>query len=178
MKKRWWFLPGVVLAVAVVMLMQPYPVGAPTEPEPMMPMPAEEFLAYSSTGLEQGIQYIYLGENEVFPEWRTGTGGVDGVVYCATDSDKPSYLTPSGVEGRDCPALTSEGGARVQLMETDSQHHQLESLRGSLELLDGGTWMESTVFLQPSNYQVTVWYWRGIVRLNDATDMLRLNHVP
>ncbi len=178
MKKSLSYLPVVLLVVVLLALMGPCPVSAPSEPEPVVPMLAEEFLASSRTGFEQQVQYIYLEENEVFPEWRTGISGVDGVVYCANDSDKPAYLTPFGVEGRDCLALTSEAGARVQILETDSQHHQLNSLRGSMQVLDGGVWVKSSVYLQPGNIQVEIWYWRGRVRLADATDALTLNYVP
>jgi len=178
MKKSLRFLPGVAFVVLLVMLLQPCPVSAPSEPEPVAPMPAEEFLASSRTGFEQQVQYIYLEENELFPEWRTGISGVDGVVYCDNDSDRPSYLTPFGVEGRYCPALTSEEGARVQILETDFQHTQLTSLHGSLRMVDGGVWVLSSLVLQPGNYDIDIWYWRGIVRLSDATDALRLNYVP
>lgn len=178
MKKSLWFLPGVALVVIVVLLMQPCPAIAPSEPVFLESMPSEEFLASSRTGFEQGVQYIYLEENEVFPEWRTGIAGIDGVVYCTNSSDDPSYLTPLGVEGRYCPALASEVGARVQILETDFQHHQLTSHLGSMEVLDGGVWVRTSVTLQPGNYQVTIWYWRGVVRLNDEDDMLQLNYVP
>lgn len=176
--RRIWVVAGVVLFVILVALTRTCPVSAPSEPVEIEHMPSEEYLALTHTNEGETTRYIFMEANQLFPEWRTGIAGVDGVVYCDSNSDTPTYLTPFGVEGRNCSALTSEEGARVQLLETDSQNHQLVSLQGSMQVVDGGVWVKSTIMLQPGFYQIKIWYWRGMVRLNDATDALRLNYTP